>query len=223
MATRADKGNTWAREQGNRGTREQVNKAIGEQENRGRREQSSLCTDTPSPQKKIGKRDVCESPSLIVFRCIFAYFFCCFSSGGWKSVDRATRLWTLVIYNRVCYALEDFNTYMFDFCCFDMGSTVYISSQRFHAGVDLFDDFEKVSREESFTSNQQESKLYFSSILRVMTGTCDIVHKLAKNFHAMFIYKRWFLNRRTRNWCSRHQYSHFTCLFPRAQIQANVY
>ena len=33
---------------------------------------------------------------------------------------------------------------------FDMGSTVYISSQRFHAGVDLFDDFEKVSREESF-------------------------------------------------------------------------
>lgn len=121
MATRADKGNTWAREQGNRGTREQVNKAIGEQENRGRRKQSSLCTDTPSPQKKIGKRDVCESPSLIVFRCIFAYFFCCFFSGGRKSVDRATRLRTLVIYRRVCYALEDFNTYMFDFLWFWYG------------------------------------------------------------------------------------------------------
>ena len=65
-------------------------------------------------------------------------------------------------------------------CGFDMGSTVYISSQPFHAGVDLFDDFEKVSREESFTSNQQELKLYISPILRVMTGTCDIVHKLAK-------------------------------------------
>ena len=108
-------------------------------------------------------------------------------------------------------------------CCFDVGSTVYISSQRFHAGVDLFDDFEKVSREESFTSNQQELKLYFSPILRVMTGTCDIVHKLAKNFHTMFIYKRWFLNRRTRNWCSKHRHSHFTCLFPRAEIQVNVY
>ena len=71
------------REQGSKetGTREQVNKAIGEQEIRGRREQSSLCTDSPSPQKKIGKRDVCESPSLIVFR-IFPYFFCCFFSGG---------------------------------------------------------------------------------------------------------------------------------------------
>ena len=63
-----------AREQGNRGTREQVNKAIREQENRGSREQSSLCTDAPSPQKKIGKRDVCVSPSLIVFRCIFHIF-----------------------------------------------------------------------------------------------------------------------------------------------------
>ena len=121
MATRADNGNAWAREQGNRGTREQVNKAIGEQENRERREQSSHCTDTPSPQKKIGRRDVCESPSLIVFRCIFAYFFCCFFSGGWRSVDRVTRLWTLVIYKRVCYALKDFNTYMFDFLLFWYG------------------------------------------------------------------------------------------------------
>lgn len=181
MATRADNGNAWAREQGNRGTREQVNKAIGEQENRERREQSSHCTDTPSPQKKIGKRDVCESPSLIVFRCIFAYFFCCFFSGGWKSVDRATRLWNLVIYNWVCYAWKNSTRTCSISCGFDMGSTVYISSQSFHAGVDLFDDFEKVSREELFTSNQQELKLYVSPILRVMTSTCDIVHKLAKN------------------------------------------
>ena len=32
----------------------------------------SLCTDVPLPQKKIGRRDVCESPSLIVFWCTFA-------------------------------------------------------------------------------------------------------------------------------------------------------
>ena len=31
----------------------------------------SLCTDAPPPPKKIGERDVCESPSLIVFRCTF--------------------------------------------------------------------------------------------------------------------------------------------------------
>ena len=88
-----------------------MNKAIGEQENRGRREQSSLCTDTPSPQKKIGKRDV----RVPMYICIF---FLLFFLSRLKSVDRATRLWTLVIYNRVCYALEDFNTYMFDFLLF---------------------------------------------------------------------------------------------------------
>ena len=27
----------------------------------------SLCTDAPLPSEKIGERDVCESPSLIVF------------------------------------------------------------------------------------------------------------------------------------------------------------
>ena len=34
----------------------------------------SLCTDVPPPSEKIGRRDVCEikSPSLIVFRFIFA-------------------------------------------------------------------------------------------------------------------------------------------------------
>ena len=32
----------------------------------------SLCTDVPSPSGKIGRRDVCESPSLIVFRYTFA-------------------------------------------------------------------------------------------------------------------------------------------------------
>ena len=80
-------------------------------------------------------------------------------------------------------------------CGFDMGSTVYISSQRFHAGVDLFDDFEKVSREESFTSNQQELKRYFSPILRVMTGTCDIVHKLAKKTSTQCSYIRSLIKR----------------------------
>ena len=32
----------------------------------------SLCTDVPLPSQKIGRRDVCESPSLIVFRYTFA-------------------------------------------------------------------------------------------------------------------------------------------------------
>ena len=32
----------------------------------------SLCTDVPAPSGKIGRRDVCESPSLIVFRYTFA-------------------------------------------------------------------------------------------------------------------------------------------------------
>ena len=150
-------------------------------------------------------------------------FFLLFFLWRLKSVDRATRLWTLVIYNRVCYALEDFNTYMFDFLLFWYGKHRLHFQSKVSCRSYLFDDFEKISREESFTSNQQELKLYFSPILRVMTGTCDIVHKLAKNFHAMFIYKRWFLNRRTRNWCSRHRYSHFTCLFPRAKIQVNGY
>ena len=31
----------------------------------------SLCTEAP-PLKKVGERDVCESPSLIMFRFIFA-------------------------------------------------------------------------------------------------------------------------------------------------------
>ena len=32
----------------------------------------SLCTDVPPPSGKIGRGDVCESPSLIVFRYTFA-------------------------------------------------------------------------------------------------------------------------------------------------------
>ena len=33
---------------------------------------NSLCTDVPPPSEKIGRRDVCESPSLIMFRYTFA-------------------------------------------------------------------------------------------------------------------------------------------------------
>ena len=109
-----------------------MNKATGEQENRGRREQSSLCTDTPSSQKKIGKRDVCVSPSLIVFRCIFAYFSVVFplevekvlteqhDCGLFLCITEYVMLWK--ISTRTCSI----------FCGFDMGSTGYISTQRFH-------------------------------------------------------------------------------------------
>ena len=38
---------------------------------------------------------------------------------------------------------------------FDLGSTVYLSSQAFYAGVDPFNDFEQVSRKGSFTFLQQ--------------------------------------------------------------------
>ena len=39
---------------------------------RGCKESHSLCTDVPPPSGKIGRGDVCESPSLIVFRYTFA-------------------------------------------------------------------------------------------------------------------------------------------------------
>ena len=42
---------------------------------------------------------------------------------------------------------------------FDLGNTVYISSQAFYAGVDPFDDFEYVSYKGSFTSLQQETTI----------------------------------------------------------------
>ena len=35
-------------------------------------DKDSLCTDVPPPLGKIGSGDVCESPSLIVFRYTFA-------------------------------------------------------------------------------------------------------------------------------------------------------
>ena len=35
----------------------------------------SLCTDVPPPSEKMGRGGVCKSPSLIVFRYTFAYFF----------------------------------------------------------------------------------------------------------------------------------------------------
>ena len=40
----------------------------------------SLCTDVPPPSEKIGRRDVCESMSLIVFRLHLhkLSFFCFF-------------------------------------------------------------------------------------------------------------------------------------------------
>ena len=115
------------REQGSKETGEQGNrwnKAIGEQENRGRREQSSLCTDTPSPQKKIGKRDVCESPSLIVFRCIFAYFFCCFSSGGWKVLTEQHDCGLLLFITEYVMLWKISTRTCSTSCCFDLGSTV---------------------------------------------------------------------------------------------------
>ena len=36
------------------------------------RHEFSLCTDVPPPSEKIGRRDICESPSLIVFWYTFA-------------------------------------------------------------------------------------------------------------------------------------------------------
>ena len=150
-----------------------MNKAIGEQENSGRTEQSSLCTDAPSPQKRIGKRDVCESPSLIVYRYTFAYLIGTLfplavenvlteqhDCGLLLFIDEYVMLWWKIS-TRTCSIS----------CGFDTGSTVYISSQMFYAGVDPFDDFEKVSRKESFTSLQQELKLYRSPALLLSNFT----------------------------------------------------
>ena len=56
------------------------------------------CVQTfPLPQKKIGRRDVCESMSLIVFRLhLHKLLFFVFFSDSWNGVDRPTRLWTFL-------------------------------------------------------------------------------------------------------------------------------
>ena len=52
------------------------------------RDLRSLCTDVPPPSEKIGRRDVCESPTIIMFPFPRFPVFPIFSEGvGW-SVDR---------------------------------------------------------------------------------------------------------------------------------------
>ena len=78
---------------------------------------------------------------------------------------------------------------------------------------------------------------YFCLILWVMTGTCrpknspgvcaQASRTSSSNVHAKIqIYDLWLsvhFCTSTRNWCSKHQWSYFTCLFQRAEIQVNKY
>ena len=56
----------------------------------------SLCTDVPPPSEKIGRRDVCESPSLIVFRYTFTYIYIFFLSLTVEKVLTAQRFFFIL-------------------------------------------------------------------------------------------------------------------------------
>ena len=49
----------------------------------------SLCTDVPRPSGKIGRGDVCESPSLIVFRYTDLHKLFCSFGDSWKGTCRS--------------------------------------------------------------------------------------------------------------------------------------